>query len=64
VAAACDVSPGRLAVLAVGAWTVRGSGSDDPQPGGRSSAFPARSPDGPSSVPNGPRWRRVVFFSS
>jgi hypothetical protein len=52
---------GRLAVLAAGAWTVRGSGPDGPQPGppgGRSGAFAARSPDGPSSGPNGLRWRR------
>jgi hypothetical protein len=49
---------------------VHGSGSDGPQPGGRSDAFPARSPDGPSSGPDGPssgpdgpRWRMVVFFS-
>jgi hypothetical protein len=55
---------GRLIVLAVGALTVRGSGPDSPQPGGRSGAFTARSPDGPSSGPDGPRWRRVVFFSS
>jgi hypothetical protein len=59
-----DGSPGRLIVLAAGAWTVRGSGPDGPQPGGRSGAFTARSPDGPSSGPDGPRWRRVVFFSS
>jgi hypothetical protein len=57
------VSPGRLVVLAAGARTVRDSGPDDPQPGGRSDAFTARSPDGPSSGPDGPRWRRVVFSS-
>jgi hypothetical protein len=55
---------GRLAVLAAGARTVRGSGPDGPQPGDRSDAFTARSTDGPSSGPDGPRWRRVVFFSS
>jgi hypothetical protein len=55
--AVCDGSPSRLEMLAAGARKVRGSGSDGPQPGGRNSAFTARSPDGP-------RWRRVVFFSS
>jgi hypothetical protein len=64
MAAVCDGSPGRLAVLAAGARTVRGSGPDSPQPSGRSGAFPARGLDGPSSGPDGPRWRRVVFFSS
>jgi hypothetical protein len=64
VVAVCDGSPGRLAVLAAGVWTVRGSRPDGPQPGGRSGAFTARSPDGPSSGPDGPRWHRVVFFSS
>jgi hypothetical protein len=63
VVAVCDGSPGRLAVLAVGARMVHGSGPDGP-PGGRSGAFTARSPDGPSSGPDGLRWRRVVFFSS
>jgi hypothetical protein len=46
------------------ARTVRGSGPDGQQPGSRSGAFTARSPDGPSSGPDGPRWRMVVFFSS
>jgi hypothetical protein len=45
---------GRRAVLAARARTVRGSGLDGPQPGGRSGAFTARSPDGPSFGPNGP----------
>jgi hypothetical protein len=62
--AVCDRSPGRLAMLAAGTRTVRGSGPDGPQPGGRSGAFTARSPDGPSPGPDGPRWCRVVFFSS
>jgi hypothetical protein len=60
----CDGSPSRLSVLAAGVRTVQGSGSDGLQPVGRSDAFPARSPDGPSSGSDGPRWRRVVFFSS
>jgi hypothetical protein len=60
----CDGSPGRLAVLAAGAQTVCISRPDGPQPGGRSDAFTASSPDGLSSRPDGPRWRRVVFFSS
>jgi hypothetical protein len=64
VAAVCDGSPGRLVVLAAGAWTICGSGPDGPQPGGRSDAFPACSPDGPSSWPDSLRWCRVVFFSS
>jgi hypothetical protein len=46
VVAVCEGSSGRLAVLAAGAWTIRGSGSDGPQLGGRSGAFTARSPDG------------------
>jgi hypothetical protein len=62
--AVCDGSPGRQAVLAAGARTVRDSRPDGPQPGGRNGAFTARSPDGPSSRPDGLRWRRVVFFSS
>jgi hypothetical protein len=69
--AVCDGSRGRLAVLTAGARTVRASGPDGPQPGGRSGAFSARSPDGPisgpdgpSSGPDGPRLRRVIFFSS
>jgi hypothetical protein len=64
VVAVCDGSRGRLAVLTAGARTVRASGPDGPQPGGRSGAFSARSPDGPSSGPDGPRLRRVIFFSS
>jgi hypothetical protein len=64
VVAVYDGSPGRLAVLAAGAQTVRDSGPNGLQPGGRIGAFTARSPDGPSSRPDGPRWRRVVFFSS
>jgi hypothetical protein len=64
VAAVCDESLGRLVVLAVGAQTIRCSRPDGLQPGGRSDTFPARSLDGPSSGPDGPRWRRVVFFSS
>jgi hypothetical protein len=64
VVAVCDGSSGCLAVLAAGARTVRGSGPDDPQPGGRSGAFTARSPNGPSSGSDDPRWRRAVFFSS
>jgi hypothetical protein len=63
VVAVCNGSPGRLAVLATGARMVRSSGPDGPQPGGRSGAFTARSPDGPNSRPDGPRWRRAVFFS-
>jgi hypothetical protein len=55
---------GHLAVLAAGARTVRGSGPDGLQPGGRSGAFTAYSPDGPSFGPDDPRWRRVIFFSS
>jgi hypothetical protein len=54
VAVVCDGSPGRLAVLATGARTVHGSVPDGPQPSGRSSTFPARSLDGPSSGPDGP----------
>lgn len=54
--AVCDGSPGR-SEGAAWARTVRDSGPDGPQPGGRSGAFTARSPDGP-------QWRRVVFFSS
>jgi hypothetical protein len=50
VAVVCAGSLGRLAVLAVGARTVRGSGPDGPQPSGRSGAFPVRSPDDLSSV--------------
>jgi hypothetical protein len=64
VVVVCDGSPGHLAVLAAGAWTVRGSGPDGSQPGSRSGAFTVRSPDGPSSRPDGPRLRWVVFFSS
>jgi hypothetical protein len=64
VVAVRDGSPGRLAVLATGARTVRDTGSDGLQPGGRSGAFTARSPDDPSSGSDGPRWRRVAFFSS
>jgi hypothetical protein len=55
VAVVYDRSPSRLAVLAAGARTVRGSRSDGLQPGGRSCAFPARSPDGPSSGSDGPQ---------
>jgi hypothetical protein len=55
---------GRLAVLAMGARTVRDSGPDGPQSGDRSDVFTTRSPDGPSSGPDGPRWHRVVFFFS
>jgi hypothetical protein len=55
VATVCDGSLGRLAVLAAGVRTVRGSGPDGPQPGGRSDAFPTRSPDEPSSGSDGPR---------
>jgi hypothetical protein len=54
VVAVYDGSSGHLAVLATGARTVHGSGSDGPQPGGRSGAFTASSPDGPSSGPDGP----------
>jgi hypothetical protein len=54
-----DGSPGRLTVLPAEARTVRGSGPDGPQPGGKSGAFTTRSPDGPSSGPDGPRWCRV-----
>jgi hypothetical protein len=50
-------------VLAAEARTVRDSRPNGLQPGGRSGAFTARSPDGPSSGSYGPRWRRVVFFS-
>jgi hypothetical protein len=64
VVVVCDGSTGRLAVLTAGAWTVRGSRPDGLQPGSRSGAFTACSPDGPSSRPDGPRWRSVVFFSS
>jgi hypothetical protein len=46
VVAICEGSPGRLAVLAAGARTIRGSRPDGPQPSGRSGAFTARSPDG------------------
>jgi hypothetical protein len=52
VEAVCDGSPSRLVVLAVGARTVRGSGPDGLQPGGRSGAFPACSLDGPNSRPD------------
>jgi hypothetical protein len=62
--AVCDGSLGHLAVLAAGARTVRDSRPDGRQPGGRSGAFTARSPDGLSSGLDGPRWRRVVLFSS
>jgi hypothetical protein len=55
-AAVRDGSPGCLAVLAVGVWTVRGSRPDGPRPGDRSDAFPACHPDSP-------RWCRVVVFS-
>jgi hypothetical protein len=64
VVAVCARSLGRLEVLAAGARTVRGSGPDGPQPSSRSGAFPARSPDGLSSVSDDQRWCRVVFFSS
>jgi hypothetical protein len=57
MAAVRDGSPGRLAVLAATARTIRDSGLDGPRPGGRSDFFPVRYPDGP-------RWCRVVFFSS
>jgi hypothetical protein len=64
VAAVCDRSPGHLVVPTAGAWTICGSGPDGPQPGGRRDTFLARSPDGPSSWSDIPRWRGVVFFSS
>jgi hypothetical protein len=64
VAAVCDEPSGRLVVLVAGARTIHGSRSDGLQPGDRSGAFPTRSLDGPSSGPDDPRWRRVVFFSS
>jgi hypothetical protein len=64
VVAVHDGSPGRLAVLDAVAQTIHGSGPDDPRPGDRSDAFPARCPDDPRSGPDGPRWRRFVFFSS
>jgi hypothetical protein len=64
VVAVCDGSLGRLAEIAARARTVHGSRPDGPQPGGRSDAFTARSPDGSSSGPDGLRWCRVVFFSS
>jgi hypothetical protein len=52
VVAVYDGSPGHPAVLATRARTVRGSRPDGPQPGGRSSAFTAHSPNGPSSGPD------------
>jgi hypothetical protein len=54
VVAVCDGSPG----------SARCGGADGPQPSSRSGAFTARSLDGLSSGPDGPRWRRVIFFSS
>jgi hypothetical protein len=45
VAAVCDESLG----------SARCGGADGPQPSGRSSVFPARSPDGPSSGSDGPQ---------
>jgi hypothetical protein len=59
-----DGSPGRLAVLVVAAWTIRGSRPDGPRRSGRSDFFLVRYLDGPCSGPDSPRWRRVVFFSS
>jgi hypothetical protein len=47
MAAVCDGSPGRLAMLAARVRTDRGSGPDGPRLGGRSDAFLACCPDSP-----------------
>jgi hypothetical protein len=52
VVAVCNESSDRLTVLAVGARTICGSGPNGPRPSGRSGAFPACCPDGPSSRPD------------
>jgi hypothetical protein len=57
VAVVCDGSP-------KSPDSPRCGGADGPQPSGRSGAFPTRSPDGLISGLDGPRWRRVIFFSS
>jgi hypothetical protein len=64
VAAVRDGLSGRLAMLVVVARTVLDSGPDSPRPSDRSDFFLARCTDGSRSRPDGPRWCRVVFFSS
>jgi hypothetical protein len=62
VVAVYDGSQGHM-VLTVGARAICDFGPEGPRPNGRSGAFPACCPNGPSSRLDGLRWRRVVFFS-